>query len=391
MNKQNTFQSVSDFFNDEKFIAWRLFRTKELESYWSVLLSENPQLETLLRGASCKFDENVKLNDAHISSDARKELYKKIETRIYRYKRNKVRRIRSWSSVAACLLLMVASVSFFIIKQKNEVPAAQNEIFGKTLSEKCVQLIVGEKIVTLQSHASILLSDKGGISVTDSTNRKKELMPDESKPNRLIVPFGKRSFITLADGTQVWMNSGTELEFPTRFTGKTRNIKVKGEIYIEVAKSVRPFLIQTLQSTVQVLGTKFNLTAYEDEKNESVVLVEGSVRVNTGDKMTVLLKPNEKATVSAGNIETETVEVAEYISWRNGMMVFNKASMSEVLKRVGRYYNVSFENIDVQLNKKTVSGKLFLSNNLDSVMISLSILSSTDYERDGNRIIIRKK
>lgn len=392
MNKQNTIQSVSDFLNDEKFISWRLFRTEELDVYWSVFLSKNPQMEALLDEAIREFDENVKLNDKCISSDAQKHLYKKIETRINTYKRNKVRRILSWTSAAAGVLLIVASVTFFTLKQRNGLLTTQNEIVGTTLSNESVQLIVGNEVVALQSHASIVLSDQGKVSVTDSTSQTKALSLDENKQNRLIVPFGKRSFITLADGTRVWLNSGTEMEFPAKFAGKTRNIRVKGEIYIEVAKSTRPFLIQTTQSTVQVLGTKFNVAAYDDEKTESVVLVEGSVQINNAaTKTAVILKPNEKATVSPEKIETETVNVSEYISWRDGVMEFNKTSMSEVLKRVGRYYNVSFESSDVPLNKKTVSGKLFLSNNLDSVMTSVSILSSTNYERENNRIIIRKK
>lgn len=391
MNKQNTIQSVSDFLNDEKFISWRLFRTEELDVYWSVFLSKNPQMETLLNEAIRTFDENVKLNDTNMSSDAQKELYQKIETRIGAHKRNKVRRILSWSSVAAGLLLVVASVTFFTLRQKSEPLTAENEIIGKTLSDKEVQLITGEQIVALQSHSSILLSGEGKVSVTDSTSQTKALTLDESKQNRLIVPFGKRSFITLADGTRVWLNSGTELEFPTKFAGKTRNIKVKGEIYIEVVKSEHPFLVHTSQTTVRVLGTKFNVAAYDDEQSESVVLVEGSVQINAGEQAAVILKPNEKATVSAEKIETETVDVSEYISWRDGVMEFNKTSMSEVLKKVGRYYNVSFESGDVALKNKTVSGKLFLSNNLDSVMTSVSILSSTNYERENDRIIIRKK
>lgn len=96
--------------------------------------------------------------------------------------------------------------------------------------------------------------------------------------------------------------------------------------------------------------------------------------------------------ISSGQLTKSLVDASEYTSWHDGVIKFNRTSLTDVLKKIGRYYNVSFESSsDIALNEKTVSGKLFLSNNLDSVMTTVSVLSSTDYKREDNLIWIRKK
>ena len=144
--------------------------------------------------------------------------------------------------------------------------------------------------------------------------------------------------------------------------------------------------------TILVQGTSFNVSAYHDEATKTVVLVEGIVTIKAGENQAIELLPNEKLDVSEGYFSKETVDVSEYISWRTGVLKFNQTPMSEILKKVSRYYNVQFEKTpEIELNRETFSGKLFLSTNLDSVMTSVSILSSTKYHRDGDVIRITKK
>ena len=142
---------------------------------------------------------------------------------------------------------------------------------------------------------------------------------------------------------------------------------------------------------IQVYGTSFNVSDYNDDLTKTVVLVKGSVGVKAAGKETKL-QPNRKLEITNGEVTEESVDVSEYISWTQGVMKFKETPVSEILKKVGRYYNVEFENSpDITLNDKTFSGKLFLSNNLDSVMVSISLLSSTKYERKNNIIHISKK
>lgn len=391
MNEKQPFLSVFDIIKNDAFISWRLFRTQELEAYWADFLKENPESKTLLQEACQQFDA-IKLNQKNPTLESEAKLYEKIQDRIRIYNRNRRKVVFYWLSAASCLLLIIASYLFFSSRQDSYTLSARNEIVGKTLPIEGVRLISGNQTIALKSNTSIALSEEGQVSITDSTSETKALQLTKDKLNKLIVPYGKRSFITLSDGTKVWLNSGTELDFPANFMGNSRDIYVKGEIYIEVAKSTQPFLVHTQQAAVHVLGTKFNISAYADDIAESVVLVEGRVKVESQNQSSLTLQPNEMVPISTQKLTKISVDASEYISWRNGVMEFNKASMAEVLKKVGRYYNVSFENSsDISLNEKTVSGKLFLSSNLDSVMTSVSILSSTDYKRENNHIFIRKK
>ena len=143
---------------------------------------------------------------------------------------------------------------------------------------------------------------------------------------------------------------------------------------------------------VIVQGTSFNISSYNDDSSKSVVLVEGQVKIETENNYQTELAPNERLVISNNTVSKEIVDVLDYVSWKDGMLVFNSTPMSEILKRIGRYYNVEFENTqEVTLNDKSLSGKLFLSNNLDSVLTSISAISSTEYLREENKIFISNK
>jgi ferric-dicitrate binding protein FerR (iron transport regulator) len=258
--------------------------------------------------------------------------------------------------------------------------------------EEEVYIISGEHKTNLTNNSELNFTHDKNVVITDSTKSQQELKLATASMNKLVVPFGRRSNLILADGTKVFINSGTKVDFPSKFIGDKREITVNGEVYIEVKKDAsKPFIIHTNSMNVEVYGTSFNISDYDDDITKTVVLVEGSIGVKTAGRETKL-KPNRKLEVTNGKITEETVDVSEYICWTKGIMEFNETPVSEILKKVGRYYNVEFENSpDISLNDKTYSGKLFLSNNLDSVMVSISLLSSTKYSREDNIIHISKK
>ena len=142
--------------------------------------------------------------------------------------------------------------------------------------------------------------------------------------NRLVVPYGKRTNLTLADGSEVWLNSGTQLDFPSEFRGKTREIHVDGEIYIDVAPNQQiPFIVHAQDMQIRVLGTSFNISAYRDDIKKTIVLVEGKVKVERGETQLAELLPNEKIDVTENKVLKETVNTSEYISWKKGILEFN--------------------------------------------------------------------
>lgn len=392
-DKNKIVHNGDNFLEDEDFIRWRLFQTKESEDYWSNFRMENPQLEEAIQEAIRQFNA-VKINNYNLSDKEKGYIYKNILQNISHYKKRRLT-VRIASIAAVSLIALLSTL--FVIQMKNN--ARQNRlnenemIVGQTLPEEEIYLITGNKKTQLLHNSHIGLSDNGKATITDSTDTKKELLLARTELNRLVVPYGKRTNLTLADGSEVWLNSGTQLDFPSEFRGRTREIHVDGEIYIDVAPNQQiPFIVHAQDMQIRVLGTSFNISAYRDDIKKTIVLVEGKVKVERGETQLAELLPNEKIDVTENKVLKETVNTSEYISWKKGILEFNGTPMSEILKKIGRYYNVQFEETTaVKLNDQTFSGKLFLSNNLDSVMASVSILSSTTYSRENNKIIIGEK
>lgn len=371
----------SDFLESREFIQWRLERTSEQGDYWNSFIKENPDLKKELEKAIEIFDR-VKINERDFfDTDL---LYQKIEDSILKSYRIRCRIVQYLSAVAVVLVLIVGTL--FIDKDSKPSVITNEYIIGENLGEEEIKLLVGGDVITLNQNSEIEQAE-GQMAYTDNTNTKKIVKTEGVQMNKLIVPNGKRSSLVLADGSKVWINSGTELEFPSKFDETTRDIFVKGEIYIDVAESQsQPFIVHTKGFDVKVFGTSFNVSAYCDEEESSVVLVEGSVELNTPEHSLKML-PNEMVKVSAENMSKEEIDVSLYTSWVKGVFILDGTSIYEVLKKVGRYYNITFSETQ-NIPDKKITGKLYLSENIDYVLSSISILTSSEYRREDNIIKI---
>ncbi len=378
---------------NEKFIQWRFFQTEELNAYWEEFRKNNPHLNDELDQAIEEF-KAVKINYYKVETAEKETIYTSILDKVEKAKRKRSRRIflQTITSAAAVIAIVLASSFFFnLLNPSNIKPALQETITGQTLPEEDILIISGNTKVNLANNANIELTDKKAV-VTDSTDSKQELNLDKATISTLVVPYGKRSSLVLADGSKVFVNSGSQINFPTEFKGKTREIEVVGEAYVEVQDDKdKPFIVRTQSIDIQVYGTSFNVSAYANDAAQYVVLVEGKVQLHAGELKT-FMEPNEKVELLDGTFTKEVVDVNEYISWTNDVLIFNETPISEILKKIGRYYNVEFENsTNTAFNEKTCSGKLFLSSDLDSVMTSITHITSTTYNRTNNIININKK
>ena len=347
--------TYSDFLENREFIQWRLERTHEQNEYWFAFIKENPDLQKEFEKAIEIF-EKVKINERDFSDTDL--LYQKIRQSISNHRKTRRRIVYYLSTAAAVALLLIVGTLFF---NKESMPSdiTTEQIIGKTLPGEDVQLLIGGDVITLNQDSEIEHAD-GQMTYTDSTNTKKTIRTDDVQMNKLIVPNGKRSSLILADGSKIWVNSGTEVEFPSKFDKKTREIYVNGEIYIDVTESKKqPFIVHTSTFDVEVFGTSFNVSAYGDDEETSVVLVEGSVKVNTPDN-SVKMRPNEMMKINDGNISKQEIDVSLYTSWIKGVFIFDGTPISEVLKKVGRYYNISFSGIADIPNKKNYREAIFI-------------------------------
>ena len=383
-------KNYRDFLLNENFIKWRLFRTEEQDEQWEKFRLENPHFEQPLNEAIRQFNA-LEMNRTFLSKNEKEVIYSLITQNINRYKKQK--RWRIWLVATASVFAITILSTLFVPPNKNGKPTLtieNNRIMGQALPGEEIYLLSGEEIINIANQSDIQLQQDAKIVITNNTEAKKELTLKSVKMNKLVVPFGKRSTLMLADGTKIYLNSGTQVDFPSEFNGKTREIHVDGEIFIEVTKdsktvycSYRPNGYSGTRNLIQCIGLSYRY-------GKTVVLIEGKVSIKTDQQVTEML-PNEKVELANNRITKETVDVSEYISWTKGVLEFYETPVSEILKKVGRYYNVQFESSpEIPLNARTCSGKLFLSNNLDSVMTSISVLSSTNYRRENDIIYITK-
>ena len=214
----------------------------------------------------------------------------------------------------------------------------------------------------------------------------------EPEMKTISTPRGKDYELVLSDGTVVLLNADSKITFPTRFTGNKRTVKLVGEAYFKVSKNKhRPFIVETGNLYTKVLGTEFNLKAYP-HSDVNVTLIKGSVAVNAEGKE-VMLKPGENAEYSENkDIEVTTVDTEGYLQWKDGYFYFDNVPLIDVVRDLGRWYNV---NIEIR-NNSLMSYRLhFIASRKASIKEFVDNLNEFNYlhvvPKDNKLIIDRKK
>lgn len=336
-------ESTKQWLQNEDFILWCLAPTQESEEWWVNYQKEHPEDQASLQEAR-KIMLSARLNPVQRLPEESERLWARIETSMER--RDKRHRFILFTRYAAACVLILGIVSFWLIHSFQTSGTADDllvNVKADTLYQKVMLIRDDAEAIQIENNAVITYDSNITIqSDGKETEIIKEGAAQPGKQNTLIVPYGSHSSIVLADGSKVWINSGSKLRFPSSFGPGERRIKVEGEIYIEVAKDTsRPFYVETPQLTVNVLGTKFNVSAYADDALQSVVLVEGKVNVKANSNEDFVLLPNQRFKLSDGISGIDEVNAYDYISWKDGVLQFRGETMKDIIQRLSRYYNVS--------------------------------------------------
>jgi transmembrane sensor len=395
MRKGTDHTNFIRYLKNEQFIEWKLFPTDELDAYWSDFLQQHPNEQTCFELAEKHFRQ-IRLSSPQLRREKKQEAMKRLEQSLRVY--NRMRNLRRFTyAVAACVVSLIL-LTLYIQKGKDATGedffSNGNFIVGNELESADILLVTGDQTTTFQGNVDIEIEENKTARVRSEQAAEAEISIEQHATNKLIVPYGKRSEILLSDGTRAWLNSGSTLEFPSAFSGKRREVFLSGEMYIEVAPMKdKSFVVHTPGYNVKVYGTKFNVSAYSGTPS-NVVLVEGRVSLQTAEREELFLSPKEQAVFSetTGTFDTREVDIRSFISWKEGYLTFADTPVTDALKQIERYYNLSF-NLDNNVSFKglTCTGKIILSDNLDNVMTALSLISGTEYKRENNRIYIYKK
>ncbi len=211
---------------------------------------------------------------------------------------------------------------------------------GKTLALEDEQdgVIANLDEVTIRKNSDFIAYDLQDIKLEQSTAQQTAVI------NKIFIPRGGEYKVCLADGTEVWLNAGSELTYPAKFNHHSRTVHLDGEGYFVVAKSDVPFVVATRDMDITVLGTRFNVSSYADDGQTSVTLEEGSVKATASNGEQFLLTPGDRLSINSqtGNSEATTVDPRNYTAWKDGTFVFCDEPIQSIARKLSRWYNVDF-------------------------------------------------
>ena len=288
--------------------------------------------------------------------------------------------ISAWSTVAAIAAIFLL-VFLFVDKEgwESDAKLEQMAVSLKDISNNTdeIQLILHDrKTVEVEKGSTVEYQKDGTVSINEKKVQDKEVEEAEDiKYNRLLVPKGKYTNVILSDGTKMCVNAGTKVVYPTTFSDKRREIYVDGEVFLDVAHNKQaPFIVNTAEFNIQVLGTVFNVNAYSDSPElKEVVLAQGKVNITskTGEELT--LAPNDKATVWVdGNLTKSVVNAEEYMLWTKGILSLKNEELNTVLVRLSHYYGVDIKCSD-EIATVNIAGKVDLECSIDEVLRRISV------------------
>jgi ferric-dicitrate binding protein FerR (iron transport regulator) len=305
---------------------------------------------------------------------------------------------KKWTAIAAAVLLVFSAGTYLWIAHRTLPPVGQASVtfsddVAPGLDGAILTLANGKKIV-LDSAKNGSLATDGNTTITKLSNGQLAYAasPDNSGEllyNTLTTPRGRKTSLVLTDGTRVWLNAASSIKYPTSFGDKDRTVEITGEAYFEVAGNAsKPFVVKKAGSDyrIQVLGTHFNVNAYDDEDAIRTTLLEGSVSVMNG-KNNKLLKPGQQAVTGSGNDGTKVLTDAnmeEAMAWKLDKFSFDRADIHTVMRQIARWYDVNVEY------KGTINqhfgGTISRDVNVSKVFQMLELTGAVKFTIEGRNI-----
>lgn len=385
---------LSKFIEDKRFIQWVFNPTNELEKWWEAFETDNPKEKQNIRLARNVLLK-LKTNNKNLSEEDKilifSRILKQIEEQQGTHKRNFF--LVGMLKYAAVAILFFAIGALLFYERDNFNPQFCSQNMAEPIADNEAKLIRpdGENILLEGKKTVIEYTQTGQVKVNNNLleliNPIKKGTPEL---NQLVIPYGKTSKILLPDGTKVYLNAGSRLVYPEFFNDKNREVFLVGEAFFEVIEDkTHPFVVQTTDLRIKVLGTKFNVSAYPSENVIETVLTEGKVRLEQNNSglfsLTTDLLPNQLAAFYkvSGEVKLQNVNVDNYTLWKDGVFKFESTDLNRVVKRLERYYNIRFKYADPLTGTVKISGKLDLEENREEIINRVATVAAVKIVKRG--------
>lgn len=302
-----------------------------------------------------------------------------------------------FTTIAAATIVLISAVGLYY--------------YNSVKPNHVAQIVMDADVAPGKNGATLTLADGKKIRITDAlvgnVAREAGIKITKTESGQLIyevvdtklnvgthmlsTSLAEQMQVRLQDGTIVFINAASSLEYPTSFAkADKREVLLKGEAYFEVAKDAKhPFVVVAGRQNTQVLGTTFNINSYADEPAVKTTLLEGSVKiVNVPSGAEVILKPGEQSMLSAQGLSTKNVQVDDEVAWKSGYFMFNNETLSDIMKDVSRWYNVTVRYEDENLKRKTFFGSVSKFDKVSEVLKLLQKTGGAKFEIKGKQIIV---
>lgn len=352
----------------------------------------------------------MQINFNNIPNDEKESLKEQIRHRLVQLEkkesgRKKRKKLLAYFAAASIILL----AGLYINRSTDEKPLTDLERFAASAEKteinfdsENISLVLQDKQAIAVNERSVISYDKNGEQVLIGKKAINTNTSNTASFNTVNVPYGKRTQIVLADGTTVWLNSGSSLIYPTQFVGSIREVYLTGEAAFDVSHDkTKPFFVKTKDCNVRVLGTVFNVSSYPEDETIQTALLKGKVRI-TYTKKGILknqelqedLTPGMIGTINKDkkNLKVESGrDVSSVLSWREGYFSFKSESLGTILNKLSKYYKIEFiKGANLNLNA-SYSGSFALNENLNSLADALSSITNNTCQVNVNQRTITIK
>ena len=384
-DKYIAFNTIEEFIHDDEFTFWVMNPERKLDQFWNSFIQEYPDKGKYIRDAAFII-KSLQPIEPEVSQQRLNDILQKINTSAKTIKRNHYSSLKYAAGIV--ILIAVGSLIWLSVQITPQFPI---ELANGHVQKGKVILANGSIREFDTEQTTIRQTSLGNLTINNDTienssNQKTSAM------NQIIIPYGKRSDIVLADGTHIWLNSGSQLSYPVKFEADSREVYLSGEAFFKVKTNLdKPFYVITRDVKVKVFGTSFNISSYDEDKTIETVLVEGKISAGKNKMFakTINIVPGERMTYDKKNetLSTDKVDVKMFSSWVNGYLVFENVPLTEIFEKLERLYNKKIV-VEANLGETTFSGKLDLKDDIEDVFDNISFTSAVKvFESNGSYII----
>ncbi len=395
--------NVNDLLNNDGFIAWVTSNYKTNNAYWSNIeagLNKSDKKEfakavsilTKLRTLHIDDERSLK------SHDFIKQQYQHLmkDYKAKDIKRPEVFKLNNLLKYAAVLVVLISITGLILFSNESNNTFADNlvetnfntsDLLIQTPDNKYYRISDTENKNWLNEDGVLVNVDSKGISFV-STN---SLDATENARYKIIVPKGKKYVLTLIDSTNVELNSNTSISFTNSMNSKQRNVALQGEAFFDVTHDKsRPFIVQSSDMKIQVLGTEFNVSNYETNPYISTTLINGSINVSNQQGESKIIKPGSQATLyhNQSNIIVKKVNVQKAVSWTMNRMIFEDETLENIIQKLSVWYPEKFVLNDDNIKQYRFTGTLKKENDLSHFLQMLKYTEGISYKINGNEVTL---